>query len=85
MLAVAPFVFLLASAFLILSPDAFSQIALAFMMTVVCGVWAFIVWRLKSFGQSPPSIQKLIVVLVGLLSITTAYSIASFLNALHPN
>jgi hypothetical protein len=58
-------------------PDIISQIALMIVMLVVCGVLAFIVSRFKSFGQTPESIKKLIVVLVCLLSITIPCSITS--------
>jgi len=65
------------------TPDVVPQIALMIMMGVVLGILAFIVSRFKSFGQSPQSIKKLIIVLVCLLSITTGYSAMSFLNDLH--
>ena len=65
------------------SPDPVSQIALMIMMGVVLGVLALIVSRFKSFGQAAQSIRRLIIVLVCLLSITTAYSAMSFLNNLH--
>lgn len=83
MLVAAPYAFLVVAAILTPSPDAFSQIAMALMMTVICGILAFIVSRFKSFGQTPESIKRLIVAFVCLLSITMTVCITSFLDRIH--
>ena len=83
MLIAAPYAFLVVAAILTPSPDVVSQIAMALMMTVICGILTFIVSRFKSFGQTPESIKRLIVVLVCLLSITTAYSFTSFVGVIY--
>lgn len=64
-------------------PDVISQMALAIPMMVIYGILTFIVSRFKSFGQTPESIKRLIVVLVCLLSITMVYTITSFLSTIH--
>ena len=68
----------LVAAILTPTQDVVSQVALMLVMAVVCGVLAFIISRFKSFGPTPQSIKRLIIVLVCLLSITTAYSVMSF-------
>jgi len=83
MLVAAPYAFLVMAAILTPSPDVISQIALAIPMMVVCGILAFVISRFKSFGQTPESIKRLIVVLVCLLSITTAYSFTSFVSVIY--
>ncbi len=80
---IALIVFSFVAAILTPTPDVVSQIALMIMMGVVLGVLALIISRFKSFGQTPQSIRRLIIALVCLLSITTAYSVMNMLNRAH--
>lgn len=64
-------------------PDIISQMALAIPMMVIYGILTFIVSRFKSFGQTPQSIKRLIVVLICLLSITMTVCVVSFLDRIH--
>lgn len=67
-------VFSVASAILT-PPDVISQIFLMLQMVIVCGVLVFIISRFKSYGQTPESIKKLIMVLVCLVSIIIPFAI----------
>lgn len=60
-------------------PDVISQVVLMSVMTLIGGILAFIISRFRSFAQTPQSIQRMIIVLVCLLSITAAYSATSFM------
>ena len=60
-------------------PDVISQVFLMSIMTLIGGILAFVISRFKSFGQTPERIKILIIVFVCLLSITTAYSVMSFM------
>jgi hypothetical protein len=60
-------------------PDVISQVFLMSIMTLIGGILALIISRFKSFRQTPESVKKLIIVFVCLLSITTAYSVMSFM------
>ena len=83
MLLAAPAGFLIMAAILTPSPDVFSQVVMAFMMTLVCWTLAFIISRFKSFAQTPESVKRLIVVFVCLLSITMTVCVVSFLDRIH--
>jgi lysylphosphatidylglycerol synthetase-like protein (DUF2156 family) len=71
-------VFAVAAA-VITPPDLISQITVIVAMLIIYGLLIFIVSRFKSFAQTPKSIQRLIMALVCLLSITISYSITLFL------
>lgn len=72
------FVFAVAAA-VITPPDVSSQLFVIVEMVIICGLLMFIVSRFKSFARTPKSIQRLIMVMVCLLSITISYSITLFL------
>lgn len=63
---------------IITPPDALSHLVVIVEMLIIYGILRFIVSRFKSYTQTPQNIKKLIMVLICLLSMTIACSIAFF-------